>query len=673
MEHLTLWQMSVTGGVMILFIVLVRALFLHRLPKKAFPVLWGLCLLRLMLPVSVPSVLSVYNLAGGAGTGRGLAPETILPVAVSKAPAAAALAETSAQNAAAVSSVSFWAVLWAIGAVLCAAVFLLVYIRCRLQFRESIPVSDPFVADWMKNHPLRRKMEIRQSGYISTPLTYGIFRPVILLSRGTDWEDREGLAFILEHEYTHIRRFDAAMKLLYTLAACVHWFNPLVWVMLVLVNRDMELACDETVVRVLGTEKKKTYARMLIDLEEKGAPAPFSSSFSKNAVEERIVAIMKVKKKSLLAVMLAAGLIIGTGAVLGTSAYADQKTYNIDSPAPDSAPAPVPEEEYFAEYQKLGLEIVGEKQIFYYDGQEVRYFLDGIEREGNVIAQYTYFNGEGTIDIHTVWEEKDNGDGSVDPMYRRLRIEPYSQEEFDARDIGALTEEFEGTWVAQSDEIAEGSGGKDAIFAEDARLQAEAALDWEETLAPYLPFGLTYQYDAETLQMNSVYGLTMWYQGREVRGIVDETTGTWITEHAGDSDFSADAAEVYVVYTDGKMSGLRFADQEEQKYWDDVRRKNRESVYEVSETISTAVARSSAGWEEGETIAERFEKYRPFGITYEETSGSLGNVYLNGERVRVFVDEGNKGVFSFQSLDGGEIDVYMVYDADGNLTGVRSE
>lgn len=671
MERLTFLQMSATGSVMILFTVLVRTFLLHKLPKRTFPVLWGLCLLRLILPFSVPSVLSIYNLVRSRDAVGESAVVSVLPAVSQNLSGVSAPAAVVEQNTAPAPSIG--SILWVAGMVLSIALFTGVYIRFRLRFRESVPVYEPFAGEWLKSRPLRRKIEIRASGYISAPLTYGIFRPVILLPADTDWEDTDRMRYILEHEYVHIRRFDTTVKLLYVTAACVHWFNPLVWVMLVLVNRDMELICDETVVQFFGMEKKKTYAKMLIEMEERGIPAPFSSSFSKNAVEERIVAIMKIKKKSVLAIILAAGLTVGAAAALGTSAYASQKTGHEVFSVPGITPSPVPEEEYFAEYQELGIEIVGEKQIFYYNGQEVRYFLDGIEIEGNIVAQYTYFNEAGTIDIHTVWEEKDNGDGSVNPMYKRLRIEPYSQAEFDARDLDGLEKMFSGTWIAQSETTAEGTGGKEAIWSEYAELQEEAAYDWEETLAPYLPFGLTYQYDTETLQMNSVYGLTMWYQGREVRGIVDETTGAWITEHCGDSGYSADAAEVYAVYTDGKMSGLRFANEEEQKEWDAIRRKNRESVYEVSETISTAVTRSSTGWEEGETIADRFEKYGSFGIAYEEKNGSLGNVYLNGERVRVFVDERKDGVFSFQSLDGGEMDVYTVYDADGNLTGVRTE
>ena len=92
------------------------------------------------------------------------------------------------------------------------------------------------------------------------------------------------LRYVLEHEFVHIRRFDALWKLLLLAAACAHWFNPLVWVMYVLANRDLELSCDETVVRRFGGARA-SYARVLIGMEaEKSGFAPlflYTQFFSK--------------------------------------------------------------------------------------------------------------------------------------------------------------------------------------------------------------------------------------------------------------------------------------------------------------------------------------------------------------------------------------------------------
>ena len=123
-----------------------------------------------------------------------------------------------------------WTLVWAAGLVLCAAFFAVAYWRCGREFRTSLPVEREFARQWLAAHPLRRKIAIRQSDRISSPLSFGILRPVILLPKKTDWTDEEALRYVLEHEFVHIRRFDCVGKLLLIAAACVHWFNPLVCV-----------------------------------------------------------------------------------------------------------------------------------------------------------------------------------------------------------------------------------------------------------------------------------------------------------------------------------------------------------------------------------------------------------------------------------------------------------
>ena len=123
-------------------------------------------------------------------------------------------------------------------------------------------------------------------------MTYGLFRPVILLPKGLDWEDETALAHILTHEYIHIRYLDGLTKLVLTGTLCVHWWNPAVWLMVVLANRDLELACDEAVVRRLGDPA--SYARTLLTMEE--TRAGLCPQFAQSSIEERIKAMMKKKR-----------------------------------------------------------------------------------------------------------------------------------------------------------------------------------------------------------------------------------------------------------------------------------------------------------------------------------------------------------------------------------------
>ena len=140
----------------------------------------------------------------------------------------------------------------------CAAVFAVAYWRCRREFRMSLPVDSDVSRQWLQAHPLRRTATICQSDRIASPLTFGVLHPVILMPKGTDWKGGRTLQYVLEHEFVHILRFDTLSKLLLIGAVCVHWFNPMVWVLYILANRNLELSCDETVVRRFAITSTKT-------------------------------------------------------------------------------------------------------------------------------------------------------------------------------------------------------------------------------------------------------------------------------------------------------------------------------------------------------------------------------------------------------------------------------
>ena len=314
---MSLLQMSFTGGILILAVIVIRALAINMLPKKAFHALWWISVVRLMIPFSIPSAFSVYSLMGSHAPGNGSQAIRVLPIGAS---GQAASMPDSITNA-----VSTWTVVWAAGVLVCAVFFSLAYWKCRKEFQTSIPVGNDFTENWLSVHQQGRRISIRQSGRFSAPLTYGVLHPVILMPTSTKWENTDSLEYVLAHEYVHIRRFDSIRKLVLIVVLCVHWFNPLVWVMYILANRDIELSCDEAVVRFFGENTKAAYARALISMEEtRSGLTPLCSSFSKNAIEERITAIMKIKKTTVFSLVLAGFIVVGTATAFATSANAQQ-------------------------------------------------------------------------------------------------------------------------------------------------------------------------------------------------------------------------------------------------------------------------------------------------------------------------------------------------------------
>lgn len=310
---MSLLRMSLSGTILILFIILLRAAMMDRLPKKALPALWSVAILRLLLPVSLPMLQGIPAPAGGVSPVLDRMENGISDLAAgifiggqAGAGAGAAAGTEAAQiTEAAAPGASVLPLIWLVGALLVAGSFLISWLRCRREFRTSLPVQNEFVDRWLSGHPLRRGLEIRSLTGLTVPLTYGLFRPVILMPKDTPWSDSPTLQYILYHEYLHIRRFDAVRKLAAAVTVCIHWFNPAVWALYLLYNRDMELVCDEGVLRKYGEADRAAYARALIDAAQQRNRFALYSSFAKNAVEERIKAIMKFRKTSVLAVAAA--------------------------------------------------------------------------------------------------------------------------------------------------------------------------------------------------------------------------------------------------------------------------------------------------------------------------------------------------------------------------------
>ena len=324
---MSLLQMSFLGTVIILLIVVLRAVLINRLPKKTFLILWWIALIRLLVPFSIKSVTSIYSLLQSIYSDitpvRTAQTTTFLPIHGNMPEIANGLSEAMVQRT---ESISILSVIWLAGLLLCFGFFAVSYIKCYREFRFSLPVENDILEAWKEKHPLKRSLSTRQTETIAAPLSYGVIRPVILMPKNTEWKNIYQLRYVLEHEYVHIRRLDMLTKLIMIAAVCIHWFNPLVWVMYILFNRDLELSCDETVVRRFGMDIKSVYATALISMEEKKSGlTPLCNSFSKNAIEERIRAIMKIKKTSKFAVIISAVLVICVTGGFATSASSLEK------------------------------------------------------------------------------------------------------------------------------------------------------------------------------------------------------------------------------------------------------------------------------------------------------------------------------------------------------------
>jgi bla regulator protein BlaR1 len=348
MWGMSLLEMSVSASLFILAVVCFRNLLLHKVPKLTFIVLWGVALFRLLVPISIHSQFSIFTALNDLGriftVQESISITQSSPISnggtVTMPPITDSMT-TSAVPLELASSISPFVLAWFIGFTLCALFFIIPHLRCRSNYRMSLPIENDFIQKWQESNSLWRKVQIRQSDSILTPLTYGIFQPVVLLPKHIDYTNEKQLELVLTHEYIHIKRFDTLKKWLLAAGVCVHWFNPFVWVMYILANRDIELSCDETVIWTFGESMKSSYAMALVRLEEKKSGlSSMVSNFSKNSIEERIISIMKTKKISMPAMLLAIVIVAGSITFFATTPLDKTEAAPAEvSPAAESTPA----------------------------------------------------------------------------------------------------------------------------------------------------------------------------------------------------------------------------------------------------------------------------------------------------------------------------------------------
>lgn len=325
-------QAAIFGGSAMILLVLVLRLFLKKhLPRGIFPALWCLCALRLLLPITIPSHLSVWNLLHTpvAAQANGVISDVLTPF-----PSLAT--NSTAELAADAAGIRPILLVWLVCAILLAAYFVIGYACMVRRFHGTRLAPQPSIDALLDRFRFSRDPRICVSSSRRAPLTFGVFRPTVLLPEDLPVGDAQ-FQLVLAHELAHIRRKDCLRKLLLTVCLCLYWWNPLVWLMVWLANRDMELACDEAVLRALGPDCKKAYALTLLDMaQRKPKSAPLCSGFARSSAEERIRAILSFKRIPAWVGICASVLFVLTASVFTTQAV---------SPAAVPEPEPAVQEE----------------------------------------------------------------------------------------------------------------------------------------------------------------------------------------------------------------------------------------------------------------------------------------------------------------------------------------
>lgn len=291
-------NMSIAAGWLILAVIALR-LLLRRAPKRFRLLLWAVVGLRLALPWSIESALSLIPSAQTFPEGIMLERAPVLDTGISALNGAINPGFTAAFTPELGVSANPLQVLlpiaaafWMLGAAAMLLWALVSWLRLRKRVREAV--------------------QLEENVYeceIASPFVLGLFRPRIYLPFSLENGERE---LVLAHERAHITAGDHIIKPLGWLLLAAHWYNPLVWIAYALFCRDIELACDERVVRGLSLSDRADYSQALLDLSRpRGGVRACPLAFGESSVKGRVKSVLSYKKPAFWLVLLAVVVCVG--------------------------------------------------------------------------------------------------------------------------------------------------------------------------------------------------------------------------------------------------------------------------------------------------------------------------------------------------------------------------
>lgn len=328
-----LYLMALYGSVMIVIVFLFRSFFKNRLPKFVFPLLWSMVLIRLLVPFSLSSPIS--------------APVPEWQQLLSESPTVylTDLAEGTATTSASVSEAVTYSfaessgglplnwrlaltVVFGLGAVAAAVILLSQKLRYSRKLKSSLLVEHNLTINAILRDMGMGHILVFTNDEIVSPLVLGTLNPRIYLPAGMDFRQSQLLRHILAHETMHIKRRDNWRKAVMVIALCLHWYNPLVWLLSTCLSSDLEAACDEAVLKHTDKDERKSYAATLLSMAITGNRSTLLySAFSKTEVERRIKTVLSYQKATAFILTLSMLLVLFSTIVFATGGQAPFSVY----------------------------------------------------------------------------------------------------------------------------------------------------------------------------------------------------------------------------------------------------------------------------------------------------------------------------------------------------------
>ena len=314
-------NMSISASWLVLAVLILRFV-LKKAPKWINVLLWGIVAIRLICPFSFESTLSLIPSAETIPLNIGMDSTPTINSGISAINNAVNPIISQSNTPMAGASINplqitigIYEYIWIFGMIALALYTAISYWRLHRKVDTAV----------------RYKDNIFQSENVSFPFVLGIIKPRIYLPFKMNGQYLE---YVVAHEQAHICRKDHWWKPLGFLLLMIHWFNPLMWLAYVLLCRDIELACDEKVIKELGNEQRGDYTQALVACSvNRRMIAACPLTFGEVGVKERVKSVMNYKKPALWVIIIAVIVCVGVAVCFLTNPKQDSYTLRIVVPA----------------------------------------------------------------------------------------------------------------------------------------------------------------------------------------------------------------------------------------------------------------------------------------------------------------------------------------------------
>lgn len=322
-------SMSIVSTFVGIIIILIRKICLKRIPSILLCVLWTVLMFRLICPVSIANPLSLLNLIIPDVENDMITMTYTEEWSHIQFPSVQADAhdkvlgaenENMLNNGADIKEIIMVAasILWILGVIGLFFYNLIHYIKVGRRIRTATILKLDMSIAFEKVLRIKRHIKVYASDKIDTPFVFGILIPKIYVP--VSYNEHQ-LPYVLIHELVHIKRWDHRVKPIAYMIYILHWFNPIVWLAIRHMNLDIEMACDEKVIRILGKENRQDYAHSLLDcvLQKKRRIPCWQSSYNANYLTVRVKNVIGYKEKKIYEKILLFTSVIGIVLTLSTN------------------------------------------------------------------------------------------------------------------------------------------------------------------------------------------------------------------------------------------------------------------------------------------------------------------------------------------------------------------